>query len=88
MTGLPIRPGRASAVIGSLVVAQVVPVVATVCGLGGLATDGVTGFVVTQGNVPEFVHRAMLLLLDRELWARQSTAATSTNSPVADEDQR
>jgi hypothetical protein len=41
-----------------------------------------------QGNVPEFASRAMLVLQDRELWARQSTAATSANSPVADEEQR
>ena len=40
----------------------VVPVVANVGDLADLVVDGVTGFLVTLDNVPEFVQRAALLL--------------------------
>jgi spore coat protein SA len=60
--------------------AGVVPIVANVGDLGDLVEDGVTGFLVTPDNVPEFVRRATLLLQDSELWARQSEAARKAAS--------
>jgi L-malate glycosyltransferase len=57
--------------------AGVVPVVADVGDLGDLVMDGVTGFLVTPDNIPEFTCRAALLLQDRELWGRQSRAAAA-----------
>jgi glycosyltransferase involved in cell wall biosynthesis len=57
--------------------AGVVPVVANVGDLADLVTDGVTGFLVTPDNVPEFARRTALLLRNQQLWARQSGAAAA-----------
>jgi glycosyltransferase involved in cell wall biosynthesis len=57
--------------------AGVVPIVADVGDLGDLVTDGVTGFLVTPDNIPEFISRATLLLQDQDLWARQSQSAAA-----------
>jgi L-malate glycosyltransferase len=56
--------------------AGVVPVVADVGDLGDLVINGVTGFLVTPDNVPEFAQKAALLLQDPTLWGCQSYAAT------------
>lgn len=55
--------------------AGVVPIVADVGDLGDLVIDGETGFLVTSNDVAEFARRALALLQDRQLWARQSQAA-------------
>jgi len=57
--------------------AGVVPIVADVGDLGDLVINGVTGFLVTPDDVTEFARRAVMLLQDERMWARQSQAAAA-----------
>ena len=66
-----------SIAMAEAMIAGVVPIVADVGDLGDLVINGVTGFLVTPDNVAEFTRRAVTLLQDDRVWARQSQAAAA-----------